>query len=414
MKNIRRLSLWVVMISVPVWIGYYYHHYYYYLGTTLKPTAFVFRTILADILQSAANALMIPPPPSSSSKHHALLLQSLYWKTTILQALTHHNLMDAVDGKTDCRSIATSKGLDVDFTCRFLRAGTSIGLLTTTTTTTTTASKTSKQHHVYQLTATGALLQRNHPDTVADLYDMMNSNLFRESLHAVATKSIKSGRSGVREAFGMEIFDYFLDHPQEGEVFDLAMNQISSKIAKALVRDWTPPTPNATVCDIGGGKGTIIAALCQQHPGLKGILFDLPDTVKRAQTYIETSGLSNRIDIVAGDFFSKFPKELSSCDVFYLKAIFHDWGDDACVTIIQNIKEIAQPGAKIVGHDIVLGIGDAENTKIESDVTMMAMCSGGRERTKDEYFALFQTAGITAPPRLIKLHDLSSVVEVDL
>jgi len=356
---------------------------------------------LADLFQSAADALT---PPNQ----RALGLQSLYWKTTVLRALTEHDLLDAVDGKTDCASIALQLGLDADFTCRFLRAGTSIDLLTPT-----------ERENVYKLSATGEFLQRKHPESLADLYDMINSKLFLESLGAAATKSIKSGRSGVKEAFGMEIFEYFQQEGNalEGAIFDSAISQISANIVKALICDWVPPTSNATVCDIGGGKGTVIAALCKKYPDLNGILFDLPEPAERGKKHIADSGLSGRVDVVAGDFFATLPQELNACDVFYLKAIIHDWGDDDCATLLRNIKDVAKRGARIVGHDIILGIGDGrsiENKKLGSDINMMAMCSGGRERTKDEYFALFEKAGIESKPRLIKLRDHTSVVEVDL
>ena len=366
-------------------------------GETL-PSWHVFRvrSTLAEFVQSAADALT---PPSQ----HALELQSLYWKPTILRALTEHGLMDAVDGRTDCRTIAANLGLHADFACRFLHAGISLDLIAAT-----------RNEKVYKLTPTGEYLRRDHPETVADLFDLVNSELFRESLHAAATKSIKSGRSGVLEAFDTEFFEYVNEHG--GEIFDNAMNQISKNIARTLVHDWMPPTPNATVCDLGGGKGTIIAALCKHNPRLKGILFDLPVLAERAEQYIAQSGLLGRIDVVSGDFFAQLPDELRACDVFFLKAIFHDWGDSACVAIIKNIKDIAPRGAKIVGHDIILGIDgkSIENKKFESDVTMMAMCSGGKERTRDEYFALFESAGVRSKPRLVKLRDLTSVVEVDL
>jgi len=330
-----------------------------------------------------------------------------------LQALVENRLMDHVDGTTDCPTIAAKLELHPDFTCRFLRAGISLGLVETT-----------PRNNVYQLTITGQYFQHNHPDTVTDLYEAMHSPLFEQSLKAVATQSIKTGRSGVQETFGMEIFEYLQlpEHEHEGAVFDNAIQQISNKIAVALLADWMPPSNNnATVCDLGGGKGTIITALCHKHSGLKGILFDLPDSSGRAARYIEEAGLTDRITIVSGDFFRPLPEQLKACDVFYLKAIFHDWGDEACIKIIQNIKEIADStrgkGAMIVGHDTILDIGDStsvENEKKESDVTMMAFTSGGRERTKDEYFSLFQQAGLESEPRLIKLRDLTSIVEVDL
>jgi hypothetical protein len=46
---------------------------------------------------------------------------------------------------------------------------------------------------------------------------MINSKLFLESLKAAATKSIKSGRSRVKEAFGVEIFEYFQQKGNEPE-----------------------------------------------------------------------------------------------------------------------------------------------------------------------------------------------------
>lgn len=40
-------------------------------------------------------------------------------------------------------------------------------------------------------------------------------------------------------------------------------------------------SPFGTVADIGGGQGSTLAAVLRAHPSLRGILFDLPDVVKR-------------------------------------------------------------------------------------------------------------------------------------
>lgn len=350
----------------------------------------------------------------------ALAFQKIYWEATILQGLMEHDLMDAVDGKTECGTIAAELSLDLDFACRFLRGGTAMGLLRDVTSKST--HHTSLIQRVYAVTPLGAYFQTHHAKSVANLYKAMNSDLFRQALHATASKSIKSGQFGVKEAFGMEIFEFLSmeEHLSDAQIFDSAMNQISNKIAEALVKDWKTPRNNKdlVVCDLGGGKGTIIAALSQEHAHLKGILMETPGPAKRARDYISQAGLADRIQVVEGDFFQELPMEMASCNVFYLKAVFHDWGDQDCVRIIQNIRRVAQkPGAMIVGHDLMLDVGDAkylEDGKTQFDVCMMSYCQGGRERTLDEYFHLFQQAGISNQPRLIKLRELTAIVEVDL
>ena len=67
--------------------------------------------------------------------------------------------------------------------------------------------------------------------------------------------------------------------------------------------------------------------------------------------------------------------------------------------------------------DFILGIDGAamEMNKRMMDVNMMASNPpGARERTWAEYAALFDKAGISGKPRLIKMRDLVSTVEATL
>ena len=56
-----------------------------------------------------------------------------------------------------------------------------------------------------------------------------------------------------------------------------------------------------------------------------------------------------------------------------------------------------------------------ERAKAMMDINMMASCVGGaKERNVTEYAALFAAAGIAAPPTLVPMRDILSVVEVAL
>jgi cyclopropane fatty-acyl-phospholipid synthase-like methyltransferase len=54
--------------------------------------------------------------------------------------------------------------------------------------------------------------------------------------------------------------------------------------------------------DIGGGTGAYCISLCQSYAHLSAIVFDLPPVAQMAYGYLGASGLSNRIEVRAGDF----------------------------------------------------------------------------------------------------------------
>lgn len=63
------------------------------------------------------------------------------------------------------------------------------------------------------------------------------------------------------------------------------------------------------------------------------MLFDLPDVVAEAPALLRQLGVGGRVDIVGGSFFDSAPEG----DVYVLKHVIHDWGDDDAVSILRNI-----------------------------------------------------------------------------
>ena len=58
-------------------------------------------------------------------------------------------------------------------------------------------------------------------------------------------------------------------------------------------------------------------------PGLRGVLFDLPQVVSRASEVL-TGDIADRCQIVGGDFFDSVPE---GADAYILKGVIHDWPD---------------------------------------------------------------------------------------
>lgn len=56
------------------------------------------------------------------------------------------------------------------------------------------------------------------------------------------------------------------------------------------------------ILDLGGGTGATSIALCKTYQHLQSIVYDLPDKAKTARKFIEAEKLTERIEVLSGDF----------------------------------------------------------------------------------------------------------------
>jgi O-methyltransferase/methyltransferase family protein len=197
--------------------------------------------------------------------------------------------------------------------------------------------------------------------------------------------SIKTGKRAFDHVHGMRNWDYFSSHPEEAAIFDTAMHAMTEPVADGVARAYDF-TGIETIADIGGGDGTMLIAILRAHPHLRGILFDRPHVLKRAEAH--TAELAERIELVGGSFFESVPQ----ADAYLMKSILHDWEDDDAVTIVKRCREAG--GAKLLVVERLLSekIGPRDLGALLSDLNMLVN-PGGRERTVAEYTELFQRGG---------------------
>src|SRR5919201_2058743 len=93
-----------------------------------------------------------------------------------------------------------------------------------------------------------------------------------------------------------------------------------------------------TVVDVGGGNGSLLLELLKRQPGLRGIAFDLPETVR------DEAALGDRIEFVEGSFFERVPEG----DVYILSTILHDWDDERATAILRTIRDAARPDSRLL------------------------------------------------------------------
>lgn len=216
---------------------------------------------------------------------------------------------------------------------------------------------------------------------------------------------IETGRPGFDRVFGLPLFEYLAKHPDEGRIFDQAMQSIHGPETPAMIEayDFGAFT---TIVDVGGGNGSTLIEILRAAPRARGIVFDLPGVVERAAPAIGAAGLGDRCRAEAGSFFESVP---SGADAYILRHIIHDWDDEKSIQILRRCRAAAAPNAKTLIVENVIPPGDEPHPGKWLDIIMLAV-PAGRERTAAEYEKLFAAAGLKLA-RIVPTKSPVSVVE---
>jgi hypothetical protein len=144
-------------------------------------------------------------------------------------------------------------------------------------------------------------------------------------------QSVRSGSNAFRQVHGMDVWEFRAVHSEEGAIFDLAMREGSERLSDAALAAYDFGQ-FARVVDIGGGDGTFLAHLLARHSHVLGTVFDQPHVISRSDAVLRQSGVENRCDVVAGNFFEAVPR---GGDGYILKFILHDWEDESAIAILR-------------------------------------------------------------------------------
>lgn len=200
--------------------------------------------------------------------------------------------------------------------------------------------------------------------------------------------SLATGEPAFDLVHGTHVFDYFARDPDTAKVFNDAMTSFSAMTGHAVAEAYDFGGIDRLV-DVGGGHGALLAAICTRHPNVRGVVFDLPDVVAGAPAVL--GELVSRIDTAGGDFFAGVP---AGADAYIMKHIIHDWDDARCVQLLTHCAAGLNDGGKVlIVEQLVTDRPEATFAKL-LDLEMLAMTRGGRERTEDEFAALYRKAGL--------------------
>ncbi|RSN66161.1 methyltransferase [Amycolatopsis sp. WAC 04182] len=237
----------------------------------------------------------------------------------------------------------------------------------------------------YRTTGYGANLRADAGNGLAGLLDMNAAGGRGELAFVELAHSIATGQAGYVRRYGKDFWTDLAEQPQLRETFDRQMTQRFLTQVPRLVSgfDWSR---FGTLVDVGGGHGSLLAAILKANPAMRGRLVDLAPTAAAAEKELRAQGLEDRVEVTAGSFFDPLP---AGADAYLLSDILHDWDDEHAHRILARCAEAAEPGGRVLVIEAVGGLG----AQTEGDLVMLVLY-GGRERRLDELRELAAAHGL--------------------
>lgn len=279
-------------------------------------------------------------------------------------------------GPKNVEQIASATSTHADSLYRLLRALATVGLFS------------ESENKQFALTPLSDCLRIDAPNSMREAARMRSMPLFQRSWGELL-HSVKTGETGLKRAFGLSSpWEYFSGHPEDSQIFDDAMTQMSRNVAPAVAEAYDF-NRFRTIVDAGGGHGILLITILRRHAAPRGIVFDLAHVVKGAEGLIAEAGLTGRCEVKAGDLFELVP---AGANAYMMKAIIHAFGDERASAILKNIRRAIAPEGRLLIVEHVIPEGNQPSLGKLNDLQMIVM-TGGRERTRKEFEQLLGGAG---------------------
>lgn len=204
---------------------------------------------------------------------------------------------------------------------------------------------------------------------------------------------IATGHDAYTLAHGMPVWDYFATHPDQAQIFAQAMVTMSSRDA-AEVAVRLPAANLRRLCDVGGGHGTLLAAILQRHAHLDGSILDRSEALRGAPAWLHSCGVRARVSLVEGDFFAAVP---AGYDGYLLRNILHDWSDADALRILRNCAAALRASnaeARLFIVETLLTSDATAHIAQQMDLTMLVATTRGQQRSLQQTESLLAQAGL--------------------
>ena len=305
-----------------------------------------------------------------------LQMASGYWVSQALYVAAKLGIADLLkSGSKCCDELATATQVNAGALYRLMRGLASLGVFA------------EEEPGYFSLTPLAACLQTDVPGSMRAIVSMVGGEYYQSWGNFLY--SIQTGQSAFEDLYGMPLFQYFAQNPESEKRYDEAQKSGSSAAGAEILKRYDFSGISKLV-DVGGGNGSLLTSILIANPTMQGVLFEQPSVIAGAKDLIGAEGVSERCELVAGDFFESVP---SSGDAYILRYILHNYDDERAIAILKNCHRAMVENGKILVIEQVIPPGNEPFIGKLLDLHMLVLFPGGCERTEAEYRALFEASG---------------------
>jgi hypothetical protein len=205
--------------------------------------------------------------------------------------------------------------------------------------------------------------------------------------HAWGTmlKYVRTGEPGYRDVFGRLFWDDLEAHPDIAAEFDALIGAVGHGRPNPHFETTGGWDGIGWVVDVGGGTGGMLAEVLRARPQVRGTLVDLPRTVALSEGTFREAGLSDRICAVGQSFFDPLP---AGADLYLLRGVLNDWGDQDAAAILRRCAEAAGESGSVI---VLKSVGPDQAKR---PLMIEMVLAGGKQRTVTEFRDLARKAGL--------------------
>ena len=318
---------------------------------------------------------------STSAPDALLQVITGYASAQIVHVAAQLGLADLLtDGPRSVEDLAAATGTHAPSLARLVRALAALGIVA------------EADGGRIELTPLGVPLRSDVPGSVRDAVLFLVGEWFWRAWGGLL-HSVRTGAPAFDRIYGMSNFEYWEHEPEAGAIHDAFFRAMTRTTNAPIVASYDF-SRFGIVVDVGGSTGALLAAILLAHPGVRGILFDLPHVVSGAGSVLAEAGVADRCEVVGGSFFESVPK---SGDAYVLRYVIHDWDEERSVAILRRCREAMAPGAVLLLVEQVVperleAVPEARRVT-RLDLQMLVLTPGGRERTAEEFRSLLRAAG---------------------
>lgn len=138
-----------------------------------------------------------------------------------------------------------------------------------------------------------------------------------------------------------------MKHVNFADTFTAAMHSRGASLASELVKHLDCSS-YGSLLDIGGASGVYACTFAAMHPTLAATVLEIEPVDRAARRFIAAQGMSDRVDVIAGDMFKALP---SGYDVHLFANVFHDWDLDSIRTLVNASFSALNSGVMIAVLD---------------------------------------------------------------